>query len=256
MSNNEPIQHDILVMKDPFDGYKIPKGDLPDLPFRIEIIGKSQYAGKTNLVANLLLRPTGKDDVHGQDYYMHNFKGENIYVISPSTSVDHKWAKLIEYKGIPPQNVFHQYNEEDLEGVYEKIQREYAEALEARRAPPHSLVILDDCSFDGSLKSKLNGAITKIFCNGRHYLISCILTSQKYSDILTTCRENYTCMFLFECSDKQLDLIYEDIGIGPKPEFKRMFRQLTKEPHSFMVVNAKFPAEERFQDMHFRPYRV
>jgi len=240
-------------MKDPFESYKIDKGDLPDVPFRILIVGKSLYAGKTNLLDNLLLRPMDKDDVTGMSYYRNDFKGDDIYIFSPSAKIDHKLKKLIEYKEIPAGNIFHEYNEDALEGVYEKIKDSYEESKALDEKPRHSLVILDDCSFDGSLKSKMNGAITKLFCNGRHYLISTIITSQKYSDILTTCRENYTGMFLFECSEKQLELIYEDIGMGEKKDFKKKFREATKEPHSFMVCNAKCPPLYRYQDMHFRP---
>ena len=243
----------MLVMKDPFESYRIHKTDLPDLPFRMLIIGKSWCAGKTNTLVNLLLRPMDEHDYVGMQYYRHDFKGANIYIFSPSAKVDHKLKKLIEYKEIPAENIFHEYSEGALEHVYSKIQSQYDESMANDENPEHSLVVLDDCSYDGSLKNRVNGAITKLFCNGRHYLISTILTAQKYSDVLTTCRENYTCMILFECSDKQLDLIYDDVGMSNKVEFKKMFRAATKEPHSFMVVNAKCPPEGRYQDMSFKP---
>ncbi len=243
----------ILVAKDPFSSYKVSKEDVPDLPFRIEIVGKSQYAGKTNLILNLVLRPMEDEDVSGKNFYKHDFDGADIYMISPSLHIDHKLGQIIEYKDIPAGNVFDQYSEMNLDAIYGAIKGKYEEAIRKGDRPVQSLVILDDCSFSGGLKEKLHGALAKIFCNGRHMLISVILTSQKYSDILTVCRENYTCMMLFECSDKQLDLIYEDVGTMSKKVFKKLFREATAEPHSFMVVNAKFPPNQRYQDMTFKP---
>lgn len=247
-----PIKHDMMVMKDPFESHKIDKGDLPDLPFKMLVVGKSQFAGKTNLVANLLLRPMDNNDIYGMSYYKKDFEGEDMYVICPSTVIDHKWNKLIEYKKIPPGNIYTSYNESDLEAVYQGIIKKYNHSIENDERPKHSLIILDDCSFDGSLKSKTAGVIAKLFCNGRHYLISSLLTSQKYSQISTVCRENYTAMLIFESSEKQLETIYDDVGFGDKKDFKKLFREYTKEPHSFMVINAKFPPEQRFQDQYFR----
>lgn len=243
----------ILEAKDPFSSYKKEKVLVPDLPFRIEIVGKSQYAGKTNLILNLILRPMEDDDEHGKNFYKNDFDGADIYMISPSIHIDHKLGLIIQYKDIPANNVFEQYSEANLDAIYNAIKVKYDEAIRRGDKPVQSLVILDDCSFSGSLKEKLHGALAKIFCNGRHMLISVILTSQKYSDILTVCRENYTCMMLFECSDKQLDLIYDDVGAMNKKVFKKIFREATSEPHSFLVVNAKCPPSDRYQDMAFHP---
>lgn len=243
----------MLVAKDRFSSFKVPKEDTPDLPFRIEIVGKSQYAGKTNIILNLILRPMDSEDSEGQNLYKNDFEGEDIYLISPSLHIDEKLSKIIEYKDIPAGNTFDQYSELNLESIYGVIKGKFEEAIRRGDKPVHSLVILDDCSFSGALKEKLHGALAKIFCNGRQMLISVILTSQKYSDILTVCRENYTCMMLFECSDKQLDLIYEDVGMMNKKVFKKLFREATKNPHSYLVVNAKFPPSQRYQDMTFKP---
>ena len=59
--------------------------------------------------------------------------------------------------------------------IYEEVQNKFKE-----NPKTHSLIILDDVSFSGGLKKKLNGIIARIFSNGRHINLSCILTSQKY----------------------------------------------------------------------------
>ena len=181
-------KHDMIALKEPFTDYIVDKGDLPNLPMRFLIVGPSQFSGKTTVIANMLLRPYDKTDISGEDFYRNNFKGENMYVITPSADVDFKWKKLIEYKAIPPENIFSSYEEEDLKGIFDTVETKFKLAVADGEKPEHSLVILDDCSFDGSLKKKVCGAISKLFCNARHILLSSILTSQKYSDIPTTCR--------------------------------------------------------------------
>ena len=107
-------------------------------------------------------------------------------------------------------------------------------------------------SFGGALKARNYGAITRLFCNGRHLNISTIVTAQKHSDIHTTCRENTTGAILFASTGKQLDLITDDHNyLESKKEFKRMFKEATKEKHSFLVVNYSNPPEERCLNSEF-----
>jgi hypothetical protein len=249
------IKHDMIAMHEPFTDYIVDKGDLPNLPFRWLIVGPSQFSGKTTVIANMLLRPYDNTDSAGKDYYKDNFKGENLYIITPSADIDHKWKKLIEYKKIPPENVFSSYEEDDLKGIQERVEEKFKEAVAEGEKPEHSLVILDDCSFDGSLKKKVCGAISKLFCNSRHILLSSILTSQKYSDIPTTCRVNSTAMILFELTEPEIEQLRKDVGLTSLKEFTSMIETLTDQPHSFMVVNRKFKRADRFQDQYFRPYR-
>lgn len=236
---------EILVVKDREDDYKIKKPpSLPDLPMRGVIVGKSQYSGKTNLLCNMIVRPFGKEDQDGMDFYRDNFLPENIFIISPSVHTDEKLRTLIEALEIPQNseqnNIMDHYDEQSLNSLYEHLERDYHEAIEEDRTPTHKLVILDDCSYSGDLKSKIHGVISKLFCNGRHLLCSTIITSQKWSDVSTTVRENCTFAITFSCTDKQLDLITEDYNILPsKKEFKKLFREITAEPYSFMMINYK-----------------
>ena len=79
------------------------------------------------------------------------------------------------------------------------------------------------------------------------------MTAQKYSDILTSARENATGLVLFSCTDKQLELISEDHNYLPcKKQFKQIFRNVTDSKHSFMVVNYTNPSSERYMDANFR----
>lgn len=241
----QKLRRKILRMKDKGEKHYTKMDTIFDLPAKILVIGRSQMAGKTNFVANLLLRP---------EFYLHHFKGEHIYIVSPSTETDQKLKAIIETKQIPDQNVMTDYDEEILMKLYDMLEQRYLDAVEGHKKPPNVLVFFDDMSFGGSLKRRQHGAIAKLFCNGRHLNISTIITAQKYSDVLTTCRENNTGAILFASTEKQLDLIERDHNYLPsKKQFKAMYRAVTEKPHSYLVVNYSNPPEQRYLDSEFNP---
>ena len=232
-------------MKNSGDNHYTTKDRIFDLPLKLLVVGRSQLSGKTTVVANLLLL---------DEFYNKDFQGENIFIVSPSTEVDLKLEAIIEEKDVPSMNIIPDYDEQVLSAVYKMIEQKFLEAKEAKKKIPNWLVIFDDMSFGGALKKKNHGAITKLFCNGRHLNISTIITAQKYSDIHTTCRENTTGAIFFASTDKQLDLISEDHNyLESKQDFKKLFKAVTTPKHSFLVVNYSNPPEERYLDSHFEP---
>lgn len=237
-----PKHLEIYKVIDKADSYYTKKDLTFDLPLRIAIVGASQRSGKSSIIVNLVCR---------DEFYNKDFKGENIYIISPSIENDLKLKKMIEVKDIPEHNLFTEYDEGLLEELYEMLAEDYKESVDNGEVPSNKLIIFDDMSYSGALKNKTHGIISKLFCNGRHILISTLLTSQKYSDLLTTCRENLNGAILFSCSNKQLDLIEQDHNfLKNKKEFNNMFRDATKEKHSFFVVNYT-NGEDLYQDSNF-----
>lgn len=243
----------ILKMKDNAEEERVEKEHGFDLPFRVLLIGKSQLSGKTNYVGNLMLRPYSDDDVDGMEFYMRDFLGRNIYVVCPSLKLDRKWPEIISGKQIPDGNIMHKYDETELQAIYERIAERYLEDRLANRPAEHSLVILDDCAFSGALKEKLNGVLNEIACNGRHILLSMIVTAQKYSQVHTTIRENASGLILWSCSNKQLDLIIDDHCEIPKKDFVTIFRDATRKKYSNMVINYSNDYDKRLLDQHFKP---
>lgn len=238
-----PKNLQIFKVKDEADEYYTKKDVIFDVPFRLLVVGKSQLSGKSNIVINLLLR---------DEFYNKDFDGENIYIVSPSIHSDAKLKKLVEVKGIPSENLFDVYDEEVIKKLYKNIEDDYNDAVSSKEKPKNTLILFDDISYNGDLKSKQHGIINKIFSNGRHILLSIITTSQKYTDLLTASRENCNGAIFFNCSNKQLELIEADHNyIGNKKQFMTMFRDALKEKHAFFVVNYTNPKEDRYQDKNF-----
>jgi len=233
-------KYSILKMKDSSEKYYTAKKKIFDLPMRLLIVGKSHLSGKTNMLGNLLLR---------KEFYYGDFKGENIFIISPSLN-DPKLKTIAKKLKIPSGNFIPVYDEEVLSSIIEDIKEEYNEAVEEKKRPNNFLIVFDDASFGGSLL-KRHSNIQRIFCNMRHYNCSCIITTQSYVDLLTACRENSSGVILFGCSDRQLDTISDDHSYMVRKEFKKLFRKTTNKKHSFMVVNYSNDAEDRYMDSNF-----
>ena len=119
--------------------------------------------------------------------------------------------------------------------------------------PNNRLIIFDDCGYSNSLKNKQAGIVSRMICNGRHLNLSQIYTSQKYTQCSTTLRTNITGAILFGTTMKEVDLIAEDMNyLENRSQFVKMFREATKKPRSFLVVNFSNGSEGIYMDTEFK----
>ena len=236
----------ILKVRDISDSYYKKKDRIFDLSFRLIINGKSFLAGKTSIILNLLLR---------EKYYRNDFNSENIFIVS-NNKLDNKIKILMENMppdGIPKTN-YMKYDEDELEILYDQLEEEAEEEVNDGKPMSHKLIILDDVASSGSLKNKQAGQLSRIFMQGRHANISCCVTSQKFSLLGHNLRSNCTAAILFNTSQKELELIADDFNyMESKKSFMRMFRDVTKEKHSFLVVCFSNPRNELYLDSNFEP---
>lgn len=225
----------IQKISDFTDKYFI-KHDLFDLPMRLLLIGKSQLSGKSTLMINLIAQDWG---------YKNIFKPENIYIVSPSIKTE-KFRKFISYMEIPEENLFNEYDEENLNTLYELLKTDH----ESNEEKEHKLIILDDVAYSGKLSSsgsKSENIMDKLFSNSRHQLISIIVIAQKYTQLSTCMRENCTGIIMWECTNTQLEKIEEEHNSATsKKEFIKAFKGATSVKHSFFTINYKFDPKERF----------
>lgn len=208
---------------------KVDKGILGNLPLRALLVGRTG-SGKTSAIISLLC---------DSRYYKTDFNdGANIYLFSPMIN-DKKMEMLVDKKSIPMTNVFTEYDDGILNDLYDTLIDEFkqAEFLKAKQVPP-KLIILDDLSFDGSLRKGQFNAVNRVFCNGRKHGISIIVTSQYYSHILPVCRFNANFLILFNMNERELDKIADEHNyIGNKQEFKKIIRSNLNEQHDFVAIN-------------------
>ena len=234
----------ILKVIDKSDSYYTPMDGIPDLPVRMVVVGKSQLSGKSTIILNMLLRP---------EFYGGKFEPEDIYLVS-NNKLDNKLRILADQLEVPGSNIM-RFSEDRLQSVYDHIEDMAQEAVEEGTIPVRSLVVVDDVAFSGDLKSKINGVMSQLACNGRHANISTIVTAQKYSQLSTVIRTNCTAAILFGNSQRELDLITEDMNfLHTKKEFVNVFRDTTREKNSFMVCD--FTTDRFYLDSEFKPIQT
>ena len=225
----------IQQINDSSDKY-FKKHDIFDLPMRLLLIGKSQLSGKTSLLINLIAQEWG---------YKSYFKPEDIYIISPSSKTE-KLTKFVNYMDIPLGNIFDAYDEDEINVLYELLKQEHDKDEEKE----HKLLIFDDCSYSGKLSSlanKSDNVMEKLFCNGRHQLISVIIIAQKYTQLSTCLREQATGIIMWESSNQQIEKLEEEHNsITDKKKFIIAFRNAVKDKHSFFTINYKYQPEHRY----------
>ena len=239
-------KYSIYKVIDKAESYYTKKDIIFDLPMRLLIVGKSQFSGKSNLLVNLMCR---------DEFYNKDYAGEDIFIVSPSIYSDAKLEKLVKVKNIPETNLMEEYDEEILIALYDLLEQEYKENVEDKIRPTNKIIIFDDCSFSGVFKKKIFGIISKIFCNGRHINLSVIITSQKYTDLSKTSRDNCSGLIIFDTSNDVLEKIEKENNrlLGGRKEFMLMARQVLEEPYSFLVVNFSNTKESRYLDKNFNP---
>ena len=231
----------ILKVIDKSDSYYTPMDGIPDMPFRTIVCGKSQLSGKSTIILNMMLRP---------EFYGGKFDPEDIYLVS-NNKLDNKLRILADQLEVPGSNIM-RFSEDRMQSIYDHIEEMAEDSVAEGAKPVNSLIIVDDCAYSGDFKTKIDGVMSQMFCNGRHVNLSIVCTSQKYTQLSTVMRTNATSVILFGNSQKELDLMEADHNfMKTKKEFVEMFRDATAERNSFLVVDYTSPGY--YHDSEFKP---
>jgi hypothetical protein len=232
-------------MKDKTDKYAMIKEKISNLPFRTLVIGKTG-SGKSGILGNLLLR---------KEFYRDDFSPDNIYIFSGSKG-DKKVETIMTELDISETQLFLSFDEEMMRVIYDISVNEYNEDVSNGVKPKNVLFVFDDLSYTNRMnKPTKDSILEKIFSNGRKYLISTITISQKLSSLSTNCREQCSSLILFQSSNKQLELLDNDMRYGmTKKSFMKMVQEHTKNRFSFIVF--MFDKPFIYHDDNFNPIDI
>jgi len=180
------------------------------------IIGK-RNSGKSYLLIQMLL---SKDCFKG--------KFDEVIIINPTINYDEK------YKVIKFSRIFTEFSLELIESLINEFE-------EKRKQNPkyNVLLILDDCISQADFKNNLaTHPLNTMAVNGRHWGLSLVILSQKWSAISSYIRAQLDYIILFEFKNHyELEVLYKEYGTGTKDEFRRFFEEIYTERHDTLLIN-------------------
>lgn len=228
-------------MKDKGDKFTIEKKEVPSIPFRSLIVGRTG-ASKTTLINSLLTN---------KDAYLNDFRGKDIYIFSPLKN-DFKMEQIIKTKSVPDENVYTELDDEILNTLYDVLVENFETLMSMKKKVRPTLIVIDDFSFSGALRSGFYNSLARIFCNSRKSLISIIITSQYYHHILPVCKTNASSIYFYTSSLKQRENLAEDYNyLKNKKQFFRMLDDNLKENRDFILIDLSKPRSEIYRNKNF-----
>lgn len=235
----------VLPMRDKTDKYTIKKTELPNLPFRMLMIGGSG-SGKSSLLGWLLCN-------RGQKGYRDDIKPENIYIFSGSLKGDYKLKQMVKYLEIPEENLFGDFDNDVVNELYDGLVDDFNDPDQDKE---HKLIVFDDLGYANVMNKRVaKSAIDKLFCNGRKYLISSMILNQRIIQVNPTCLANASAIIAYKPNNRDLDVYDSNFNYLPNKDlFKRLVRRETEKKHDYIVVD--FSKEQIYRNKSFEGIKI
>ena len=184
--------------------------------------------GKTNLIINLLDRPR---------FYKNKF--DKVILFSNTYHNDKIWKAC---KSIDEENVHIDYSDETLQEIID----EQRQSIEDEN-PVNTLIIFDDIIQQINKHSSL---INKLVMRNRHYYLTIWITTQKYSLVSPTIRNNTSYYVLFGIKNrKEKDFIINELSDNiSEDDFTKIWDYaLDGKNYNFMVISVKDKPEKMYR---------
>jgi hypothetical protein len=174
--------------------------------------------GKTNLIINLLDRPR---------FYKGKF--DKVVLFSNTYYTDNIWRSC---KTINEADVHLNYNDSELQKYVDE-----QDELKQRGEPQNMLIIFDDIIQQINKDTSL---VNSLIMRSRHYYITIWITTQKFSRVSTTIRNNCSYYIIFRITNKKEHKFIVDEIAGDEIEFERMWNYaIGDKNYNFLVVSVK-----------------
>ena len=205
-------------------------------PFRMLIIGLSG-SGKTNTLLHLInnLHPIDKIYLCAKDIHELKYK----YLINKREQAG--------IKNLDDPKAFIEYSD-DMDDVLDDIN------TYNKNRDKKVLIVFDDMIADIEYNKKFKKIIKKLFYRARKINVSIVFITQSYFKALKDARLNSTHYVLMKIGNKkELKRIAEEkSGHLDYKDFLKIYNYCTKEPYSFMTIdarpNASIPFKKNFDE--------
>ena len=197
--------------------------ELSNWPFRMLIIGPSG-SGKTNTLLHLInnLHPIDKIYLYAKDINEPKYE----YLINKREQAG--------IKNLNDPHVFIEYSD-DMDDVLDDINN-YNKNRDKK-----VLIVFDDMIADIVYNKKLKRIIKELFYRARKINVSIVFIAQSYFRALKDARLNSTHYILMKIGNKKelKSIAEEKSGHLDYKDFLKMYNYCTKEPLSFMTIDAR-----------------
>ena len=151
-----------------------------------------------------------------------------IFLFMPSSSRSSIKDSFFD-KSLPEEQIFDNVEYDDLEEVYLTCQMNAED-------DKNSLIIFDDVQKYFKEKD-IQKLLLHMINNRRHARISIWLCCQNYFTIPKMIRSGLTDLFIFKCSKKEMESIFDEQVELYKDKFLEVLQICYKNPHDFLYVN-------------------
>jgi len=220
--------------------------NIPKVPFRLLLNGESG-SGKTQVACNMLTSP---HFYNVQDKESKYFPKEAVYLFSPTSGENCELTQvLLKFDVLERKNIYTSPTASQIQSIIDKQKSDIKfHGGVAKKGVDRILIIIDDCQ---GLRNRLlySPEVESLFIKGRHWNISVILMGQSYRHTPKAVRNNSTDIILFPCMESEMKTLCDEVlpaGMKPK-DFRGIMKHATNERFSFLYINKRAPAHERFR---------
>ena len=155
----------------------------------------------------------------------------DIFLIMPQNSLNSISEKDNVFKKyLDPENIFHTYDVETLETIYDKVQENASDGY-------YSLLLIDDMG--SSLKNKAEAKLLQtMFLKNRHLRLTAFVLTQNFFQMPKLIREITNNAILFNTNKSQNEKFFNEMMNVKKDDFNTLMKRLPT-THDYILVSLK-----------------
>ena len=177
------------------------------------------------------MRGSGKSELLRYLVMAEQHKFNKIFVISPTNITNGFYNDFI-----PKENIFSEWTDEWVETLIETLKNLNKNKKSQKDDVNNVLLILDDCC--SNTKFHNSKSFEKIFTIGRHYFLSCIITSQFITHIPPSARVNCDYVLVSNLNNNNIQILADEYTLGDctRKEFIQIYKKAIPD-HGFLLIN-------------------
>jgi hypothetical protein len=188
-----------------------------------------------------------------------------LYIFSPSAFLDDAWLPVRDYaKNVLAQDededpILHDtWDERRVQQILHKHRKITELSKKAGRTNMFGAAVVIDDFADNPRVCRCSQSLHELFVRGRHAFISCWVLVQKLRALHPIIRVNATDWYVFALrSQHEIDALIEEYGgVWGKDATLRILLHATREPYSFLWINARARRPEDYFWQGFTGHRL